>query len=74
MKIMELYPCSLFRTAIEDEATGKWSAALVEWKDNSPGETIFAFENYIYDTSEEALLNLNALLAIIKAHYICMSN
>lgn len=74
MKIASLYPENISRVAIQDEETSKWSCALLEFKDNTPGDIIYGFDDYIYDTDEEALKQMNAFLGIVMETMKVMSN
>jgi hypothetical protein len=74
IKIGSLYPDNITRVAIQDETTLKWSCALLEFKDNVPGDIIYGFDDYIYDTDKEALSEMNAFLNIVIETMKIMSN
>jgi len=74
LKIAELYPDRLVCIAIEDEDQHMWSAALINGTGNIMGETVYCFEGYTYDTSDNALKAMDNFLRITIDSVKVMSN
>ena len=76
LKIVELYPHSIKKMAVLDEDTGKWSCALMRIDNDNlfASETIYSFDNYVYDNDVQALSAMDKLLTYVRETVKVMSN
>jgi len=75
LKIAELYPDRIAPCAIYDQNTSKWSSALIEiLEDGELGNTIFAYQGYVFDTEDDALFKIRDTLKVTMETIKIMSN